>query len=95
MDDMMDYLSDESAIAAVSAGQSGDPFSVLGLHGTTLRALLPGASGVAAIGEDGSTLADLQRVDHTGIFVGELPAHSKYPSANRLARDRPGYGGSL
>ncbi len=44
----------------------------LGPHGGMLRALLPGATAVAAISPDGAVLAELTRADAAGLFVGEV-----------------------
>ena len=69
---------DNGAIAAVVAGLSGDPFSVLGPHGGRLWVLLPGAAAVAAVSPDGAVLADMSQVDGSGLFEGALSATTPY-----------------
>jgi 1,4-alpha-glucan branching enzyme len=62
----------DAAIEALVHGRHGDPFSVLGRHGSELRCLAPGALGVEAIGADGAVLARLERRHEAGFFVGTL-----------------------
>src|SRR5258707_11006395 len=77
----MTQLSAE-AYAIVEARHS-DPFHYLGLHTedgkTVVRAFLPEASNVAAIGEHGEA-AVLSRIHDPGLFAGPLPHRSPpYP----------------
>src|SRR3979490_2327894 len=58
---------------AIVEGRHSDPFHYLGLHTegdrTVVRAFLPEASKVDAIGEHGET-ATLARIHHAGPFAG-------------------------
>jgi 1,4-alpha-glucan branching enzyme len=69
---------DDATIEALVHGRHGDPFSVLGRHGTELRCLAPGALGVHAISTAGDVLARLERRHEAGFFTGELPADTAY-----------------
>ena len=61
---------------AILEGRHSDPFHYLGLHSEgdqkVVRALLPEASNVEAIGEHGET-APLKRIHDSGLFAGALP----------------------
>jgi len=61
---------------AIVEGRHSDPFHYLGLHKeddkNVVRAFLPEASGVDAIGEHGETAA-LTRIHDAGLFAGALP----------------------
>ena len=61
---------------AIVEGRHSDPFHYLGLHDeggrTVVRAFLPEASNVEAIGEHGETAA-LARIHDAGLFTGALP----------------------
>src|SRR3979409_2475230 len=65
---------------AIVEGRHSDPFHYLGLHTeggkTVVRAFLPEASNVEAIGEHGETAA-LARIHDAGLFAGALPNGSK------------------
>ena len=65
---------------AIIEGRHSDPFHYLGLHTeggkTVVRAFLPEASNVEAIGEHGET-ATLARIHDAGLFAGALPNGSK------------------
>src|ERR1700737_1485922 len=65
---------------AIVEGRHSDPFHYLGLHTeggkTVVRAFLPQASNVEAIGEHGETAA-LDRIHDAGLFAGALPNGSK------------------
>src|SRR3979490_824392 len=65
---------------AIVEGRHSDPFHYLGLHSeggkTVVRAFLPEASRVDAIGEHGETAA-LTRIHDAGLFAGSLPNGSK------------------
>ena len=62
------------AIDAILAATHGDPFAVLGLHEAggayVIRALVPGAETVEAVGRDGSLIASLGRRHKDGFFEG-------------------------
>src|SRR3979490_2367193 len=61
---------------AIVEGRHSDPFPYLGLHPeggkTVVRAFLPQASKVEAIGEHGEAAA-LARIHDAGLFAGALP----------------------
>ena len=65
---------------AIIEGRHSDPFQYLGLHDEgdrhIVRAFLPEASNVEAVGEHGET-ASLARIHDSGLFVGALPNGSK------------------
>ena len=65
---------------AIIEGRHSDPFHYLGLHSEdghkVVRAFLPEASNVEAIGEHGET-APLARIHDAGLFAGALPNGSK------------------
>ncbi|MET3345780.1 1,4-alpha-glucan branching enzyme [Bradyrhizobium japonicum] len=66
---------------AIIEGRHADPFHYLGLHPeggkSVVRAFLPEASNVEAVGEHGE-VARLDRVHDAGLFVGALPNGSKH-----------------
>src|ERR1700742_1859243 len=61
---------------AIIEGRHSDPFHYLGLHSEgdrkVVRAFLPEASNVEAVGEHGET-ATLDRIHDAGLFAGALP----------------------
>jgi 1,4-alpha-glucan branching enzyme len=65
---------------AIVEGRHSDPFRYLGMHTeggkTVVRAFLPEASNVEAIGEHGET-AKLSRIHDAGLFSGTLPNGSQ------------------
>src|SRR5258708_12906809 len=65
---------------AIVEGRHSDPFHYLGLHtegdSSVVRAFLPEASNVEAIGEHGE-MAPLARIHDSGLFAGALPNGSK------------------
>ncbi len=65
---------------AIVEGRHSDPFHYLGLHTegdrTVVRAFLPEASNVEAIGEHGEA-AQLSRIHDAGLFAGALPNGSR------------------
>jgi 1,4-alpha-glucan branching enzyme len=73
---------DPAAARALSSGQVGDPFSVLGPHhtdgGCIVRAYLPGAIGVEALGADNQVLAELTPVRPHGLFAAIIPDGAGY-----------------
>ncbi len=67
------------ALQAVVEGRSLDPFAVLGRHGDTIRAMLPGAFAVTAVARDEpSRQSVLSPVRNTGLFVGPSPGPGPY-----------------
>src|SRR6202045_3740798 len=75
---LMPKLSGEAY--AIVEGRHSDPFRYLGVHTeggkTVVRAFLPEASNVEAVGEHGET-AVLARIHDAGLFAGTLPNGSK------------------
>ncbi len=71
-----------AVVAAIVEGHHGDPFAVLGLHetgaGFAIRAFVPGASAVTAVGTDGSVLAELEQTGESGFFEGPVAARVGY-----------------
>jgi 1,4-alpha-glucan branching enzyme len=71
-----------AAARALSAGRVGDPFSVLGPHridgGRIVRAYLPGAVSVEAVGGDNMLLAQLAPVNPPGLFAAIIPEGTGY-----------------
>jgi 1,4-alpha-glucan branching enzyme len=69
-------LRQEDAVAAVVAGDHGDPYSFLGMHqlegGTVVRAFLPGASTVEVVSRDGDAIGTLERIHPDGLFAGPV-----------------------
>src|SRR4030088_754999 len=65
---------------AIIEGRHSDPFHYLGLHTeggkTVVRAFLPEATNVEAIGEHGEAAA-LARIHDAGLFAGPLPNGSQ------------------
>ena len=66
---------------AIIEGRHSDPFHYLGLHPeggkSVVRAFLPEAADVEAVGEHGE-VARLDRVHDAGLFIGALPNGSKH-----------------
>jgi 1,4-alpha-glucan branching enzyme len=73
---------DPGAARALSLGQVGDPFSLLGPHpagdDVIVRAYVPPAEAVSAIGPDGELLAELVQVQIPGLFAGRIPTQTRY-----------------
>src|SRR5258708_13677496 len=65
---------------AIVEGRHADPFHYLGVHTeggkTVVRAFLPDASKVEAVGEHGD-VASLSRIHDAGLFAGSLPNGSR------------------
>jgi 1,4-alpha-glucan branching enzyme len=65
---------------AIVEGRHADPFRYLGMHTeggeTVVRAFLPEASNVEAVGEHGET-AKLSRIHDAGLFAGTMPNGSQ------------------
>ena len=77
---------------AIIEGKHSDPFRYLGLHSegeqNVVRAFIPEASNVEAVGEHGET-APLERIHDAGLFAGALPNGSR-----SRARAAPGVQGA-
>ncbi len=69
-------------IAAIVEGRHADPFAVLGPHEVggrlMLRAYVPGATTLEAVGDDDRPLARLAQRHPAGFFEGPLPARARY-----------------
>lgn len=77
-------LKGDSAAAvwdAIARGQYRDPFSVLGPHrdgnSRVVRCFQPQAQSVTLVDRDGTELAPMERVNSTGLFVGQLPGRKR------------------
>ncbi|MEK0430568.1 MAG: hypothetical protein RL139_372 [Gemmatimonadota bacterium] len=70
------------AIHAIVSGTHGDPFAVLGVHRVgrqqRLRAFVPGAETLTAVGPRGGMLATLTRVHEAGLFEGPIRGRPRY-----------------
>jgi 1,4-alpha-glucan branching enzyme len=77
----------EEAVAAIVAGDHGDPFSFLGMHysedGTVVRVFLPGAKSVEIVSREGDAIGTLERIHPDGLFAG--PARQDVPYRLRVA----------
>ncbi|HEX5849428.1 MAG TPA: 1,4-alpha-glucan branching protein GlgB [Rubrobacter sp.] len=64
------------AVAAIVAGDHGDPFSFLGMHasedGPVVRAFLPGARSVEVVSREGDAVGVLERIHPDGFFAGAV-----------------------
>ena len=80
-----------SVVDEIVAGRHGDPFAVLGLHaegsGLVLRAFVPGAEALDAVGRDGQLLAHLHCRDPAGFFEGRPTRRSAYRLRASRGRD--------
>lgn len=84
-------LPSADSIAALVAGEHGDPFAILGPHrapdGTVaVRVFEPDARSVAVIDETGVSLGDLRLSHETGFFAGPIDARV-WPIPYRLHID--------
>ena len=85
-------LVDTAAAAAIVAGNHGDPFSVLGMHGPdpaggmVVRAFHPEADAAAVVdARTGETRLELKRVHSGGLFAGRLDAEGPFPYRLRFS----------
>ena len=73
---------DPGAIEAIVHAQHGDPFAVLGPHGSgqdrTIRTMVPGAEAVTVLDRAGHTLGSLQRLHPDGFWAGSAPGDGSY-----------------
>ncbi len=78
-------------IEAIVAGLHDDPFAVLGPHeakgALVVRAFVPGAETLEAVGRDGGSLAALDRAHPAGFFEGRLAARAAYRLRARRGAD--------
>ena len=75
---MIELKLNPEAVASLVAGQSGDPFGVLGPHDGVVLAMLPGAVAVDAVSADGKVIARFEIVDERGLFAASVPAGTAY-----------------
>jgi 1,4-alpha-glucan branching enzyme len=85
-------LVDAAAATAIVAGDHGDPFSELGMHGPdpaggmVVRAFHPEADAAAVVdARTGETRLELERVHAGGLFAGRLDAEGPFPYRLRFA----------
>jgi len=75
-------LIDPTAAHALSQGQVGDPFALLGPHtaddGITVRAYLPSAEAVEAVAPNGELLCALEQPQIPGLYTGRMPVRTAY-----------------
>ena len=75
-------MREEGTIAAIVAGEYGDPFSFLGMHesaeGPVVRTFLPGASTVEVVSRDGEAIGVLERIHPEGLFAGPVSRDVPY-----------------
>jgi len=80
------HLVDPATAAAIVAGDHGDPFAVLGMHGCdiageiVIRAFHPHADSAAVVdARTGETRLELECVHPGGLFAGRLHAEDPFP----------------
>ncbi len=70
---------DQGAIEALVHGRHGDPFALLGPHGDTVRAFIPGAENISVVDSDtGLLVGELTRLHPAGFFAGPVRSHGAY-----------------
>jgi 1,4-alpha-glucan branching enzyme len=69
---------DGAVVEALVSGRHGDPFAVLGCHGSEVRCLAPGADCVEAIAGNGELLTRLDRIHPRGFFQGPVAEGQPY-----------------
>jgi 1,4-alpha-glucan branching enzyme len=83
----------EAEVAAIAEARHGDPFAVLGPHvvagGVAIRAMVPPAERLEAVGADGGVIATLEKRHHDGVFEGRVEGASA-PLTYRLRAANPG-----
>ena len=82
----------DGIVEAIVTGRHADPFAVLGLHaegaGWRLRAFVPGAESLEAVGVDGQPITSLARRHAAGFFEGVLARRERYRLAARRGDTR-------
>ncbi|MGH7106181.1 MAG: 1,4-alpha-glucan branching protein GlgB, partial [Acetobacteraceae bacterium] len=85
---------EEADVAAIVGARHGDPFAVLGPHATSgglaLRAFIPGAEALTAVGPDGKPLLKLEQRHPDGFFEGFLPGGEASPAYTLEAANATG-----
>jgi hypothetical protein len=88
-----------AAIEALAQGRHGDPFALLGPQREgeqwVVRALLPGARAVTALGPSGETLAAFRRVHEARLFEAEISERPDYRPLHDPGRHDSGDGGPV
>ncbi len=88
------WRADEGDVTAFVEARHGNPYSILGQHrsdaGIVLRAFVPDADTLTAIGRDGTTLVALERRGEGGFFEGLLPKAGDARIAYRLRAENGG-----
>ncbi len=78
----MTCFPDPGAVEAIVHARHGDPFAILGPHGSgqdrTIRAMLPGAEAVTVLDRAGQALGSLQRLHPDGFWAGSAPGDGPY-----------------
>ena len=78
----MTALPHPGAVEAIVQARHGDPFAILGPHGTgtdrVVRAFLPGAEAVTVLDSAGVALGSLQRLHPDGFWAGPAPGDGRY-----------------
>jgi 1,4-alpha-glucan branching enzyme len=73
---------DPGAVEAIVHARHGDPFAVLGPHGSgqdrTIRTMVPGAEAVTVLDRAGQALGSLQRLHPDGFWAGSAPGDGPY-----------------
>jgi len=91
-------LVDAATIAAIVAGDHGDPFAVLGMHGPddaggiVVRAFHPGADAAAVVdARTGETRLELERVHPGGLFAGRADLAQRFAYRLRFTIGRDSF----
>ena len=78
----MNGLPDHGSVEAIVHARHGDPFAVLGPHGTgadrVVRAFVPGAESVTVLDRGGHAIGSLQRLHPDGFWAGPAPGDGPY-----------------
>jgi 1,4-alpha-glucan branching enzyme len=88
---------DRGAVAAICAGQHGDPFSILGPHEVApgiwdIRAFIPWGDKIEAIGfHDDAVLATFETVDPAGFRVARVKSEGRPGYRIRITADNFGH----
>ena len=70
---------DVGAIDAIVHARHGDPFAILGPHGGTVRAFIPGAESITVVDSaTGLPAGELTRMHPAGFFAGPVTTRGRY-----------------